>query len=179
MRVYRYPAKALVGDYLRGAVGLGIGTGLLIAAPLSVPTLGVGGGLVLLFGVFGVRTLARNLARVAITGETLRRSGLGTRVLAWNDLERVKLRYYGTRRQDKDGGGGFMQLTLKGPGASFTFESSMDGFRYIAWRAAKALRDNGRSIDPTSAGNLLAIGLDADGEEPPAEEGPAEEGPAD
>lgn len=174
MRVYRYPAKALVGDYLRGAVGLGIGTGLLIAAPLSVPTLGIGGGLVLLFGVFGVRTLARNLARVAITGETLRRSGLGTRVLAWNDLERVKLRYYGTRRQDKDGGGGFMQLTLKGPGASFTFESSMDGFRYIAWRAAKALRDNGRSIDPTSAGNLLAIGLDADGEEPPPEEGPAD-----
>ena len=172
MRVYRYPAKALVGDYLRGAAGIGIGTGLLIAAPPGIPTVAIGGGLVLLFGVFTVRTLARNLARVAIAGETLRRSGFGTRVLAWDDLERIRLRYYGTRRQDKDGdgGGGFMQLTLKGSGTSLTFESSMDGFRYIAWRAAKALRDNGRPIDPTSAGNLLAIGLDADGEKPPPEE---------
>ena len=63
-----------------------------------------------------------------------------------------------------------MQLTLKGGGRSFTFESSMDGFRYVAWRAAKAMRENGQSVDPTSAGNLLAIGLDADGEKPPPEE---------
>ena len=45
----------------------------------------------------------------------------------------------------------------------------MQGFNYIAWRAAKAARDNGVSVDPTSAGNLLALGFDADGEMPPPE----------
>ena len=60
-----------------------------------------------------------------------------------------------------------MQLTLKGGGTSITFESSLAGFDYITWRASKAARENGLSMDPTSAGNLLAIGLDADGESPP------------
>ena len=82
------------------------------------------------------------------------------------NLERIKLRYYGTKRQER-GRGGFMQLTLKGGGASLACDSGIEGFRYIAWRAAKAARDNGVSVDPASAGNLLALGLDADGEAPP------------
>ena len=60
-----------------------------------------------------------------------------------------------------------MQLTLKGAGTSLTYDSGLEGFDYLAWRAAKALRENGRDIDPTSAGNLLTLGLDADGEMPP------------
>ncbi len=60
-----------------------------------------------------------------------------------------------------------MQLTLTGGGTSLTFESSLAGFDYITWRASKAARENGLSMDSTSAGNLLAIGLDADGESPP------------
>ena len=62
-----------------------------------------------------------------------------------------------------------MQLTLKGGGLAFTYDTGMQGFNYIAWRAAKAARDNGVSVDPTSAGNLLALGFDADGEMPPPE----------
>ena len=169
MRVYRYPARSLFGDYLRSSVGLGIGIGLLVVAPNTIVIVAAG-GFVLLFGVFGTRTVGRHIARIAVTDEELCSSGFGTRVLAWDKLESIKLRYYGTRRQDLQGGSGFMQLTLKGGGTSFTFESSMDGFRYVAWRAAKAMRENGHSVDPTSAGNLLAIGLDADGEKPPPED---------
>ena len=56
-----------------------------------------------------------------------------------------------------------MQLTLRGGGgASLTLESSIEGFEYIAWRAAKAARDNRVTLDETSAGNLLDIGIDAD-----------------
>ena len=43
----------------------------------------------------------------------------------------------------------------------------MEGFDYVAWRSAKAARENGISVDPASAGNLLALGVDADGEMPP------------
>ena len=59
-----------------------------------------------------------------------------------------------------------MQLTLKGAGASMSLESSIDGFEYIAWRATKAARENGVSLDPASAGNLLELGIDADQDQP-------------
>ncbi len=114
--------------------------------------------------------VARHLLRVAVTTEAIRGTGLGTRELAWGKLDLLKLRYYGTRRQrNRDDGGGFMQLTLKGAGASLTLESSIEGFEYIAWRAAKAARETGSTLDPISAGNLLELGINAE------EDGPAPE----
>lgn len=62
-----------------------------------------------------------------------------------------------------------MQLKLKGGGRSFIYDSGIEGFDYLAWRAAKAIRDNGLSMDPASAGNLLSLGVDADRETPPPE----------
>jgi hypothetical protein len=123
------------------------------------------GGLGAIFAVFGLRTLQRHLTKVAVTDTEICDRGLGTRVMAWKELERMKLRFYGTRRQQASNSG-FMQLSFKGAGRSFTFESSLEGFDYLTWRAAKAARDNGVSLDPASAGNLLAMGLDADGERP-------------
>lgn len=169
MRIYRYPPRALAGDYLRSGVGLVIGVGVLLSVPPSPAIIVIFGGVAGLFGYFGYRTAQRHIMKVAVTDDEICNSSFGTRVMAWHDLQAVRLRYYGTKRQDR-GSGGFMELTLKGAGSSLRFESSIEGFRYIAWRAAKAMRDNGLSIDPASAGNLLAIGLDADGEKPPPEE---------
>ena len=88
--------------------------------------------------------------------------------MAWGDLQRLKLRYFGTKRQTR-AEGGFMQLKLKGGGRSLTYDSGIEGFDFLAWRAAKALRENGHSVDPTSAGNLSSLGVDADQETPPPE----------
>ena len=90
-----------------------------------------------------------------------------TRTIFWDELKELKLRFYGTRRRSAGDRNAFLQLALAGPGTSFTLESSLDGFSLLAWRAAKAARDNQVSIDPTSAGNLLGIGIDADSDEPP------------
>lgn len=172
MRIYRYPGRALTGDYIRSAAGMLVGFGVLLSAPATPAIIVIGGGVAGLFSLFGFRTVQRHVTKVAVTDEEICGAAFGTRVMSWTDLERLKLRYYGTRKQERRGGeitGGFMQLTLKGAGQSFTFESSMEGFTYIAWRAAKAARENGVSLDPTSAGNLLAIGLDADRETPPPE----------
>ena len=107
---------------------------------------------------------------MALTAEAIHSSGLSSRELPWGKLDLVKLRYFGTRRQrTRETGGGFMQLTLEGAGASFTLESSIEGFEYIAWRAAKAARENGVGLDPASAGNLLELGIDADADGPPPE----------
>ncbi len=168
MKVFRYPGRALVGDYIRSAAGMVIGFGVLLSVPPTPAIIVVFGGVAGLFSLFGFRTLQRQMTRVAVTDAEICSAGLGSRVMSWADLERMKLRYYGTKRQER-GQGGFMQLTLKGGGASLACDSSIDGFTYIAWRAAKAARDNGVSVDPASAGNLLALGIDADGETPPPE----------
>lgn len=168
MKIYRYPGGALTGDYLRAGVGLTVSLGVLVAQPANIVVIVLFAGGAALFGFFGFRTVQRHVTKVAVTEAELCNAGLVSRVMKWTDLERLKLRYYGTRRQEQ-GSGGFMQLTLNGGGQSFTYDSGMEGFNYVAWRAAKAARENGISVDPASAGNLLALGVDADGELPPPE----------
>lgn len=166
MKIYRYSMRSLAGDYVRSGTGLAVGVGVLLSVPPSPAIIGIFGSVVVLFGFFALRTVQRQLLKVAVSDEEICNASIRTRTLSWNDLERFKLRYFGTKRDNRSSGG-FMQLTLKGGGTSLTFESSLAGFDYIAWRASKAARENGLSMDPTSAGNLLAIGLDADGETPP------------
>ncbi len=174
LHVVRYPLSSLIGDYIRSAAGVAIGLGVLIAVAPSPAILAVFGSILLLFSVFGLRTIERQILQVAVSDHEICWRGFRRKTLAWSDLEQLKLRFYGTRRQRRnegtggsEGGGGFLQLTLKGAGTRIAFESSVQGFEMIAWRAAKAMRDNKFSLDPTSAGNLLAIGVDADGETPP------------
>ena len=168
MREYRYPFRALAGDYLRSFTGALVGFGVLLSVPPSPAIILIFGSVAGLCSFFGYRTVQRHVTRVAVSDDGLCNAGFATRVLPWQDLRTMKLRYYGTRRQDR-GLGGFMQLTLRGDAMSFTYESSMEGFNYIVWRAAKALRANGAPVDPTSAGNLLALGVDADSDTPPPE----------
>jgi hypothetical protein len=162
MTVYRYPHRALIGDYLRSSVGLGVGLGVLITVPPSPAIVVVFGGITLLFLVFGFRTVQRHLARVALTSEGIWSRGLTTRSIPWPELDRLTLRYYGTRRQRREGSGGFFQLTLHGGKNAIRLESSIEGFDEIVRQAGIAARANGISVDPASAGNLLDMGIDAD-----------------
>ena len=164
MKVYRYPIRTLAGDYLRAAAGFSVGVGLMsLGASTLVITIGT--GIAGLFSLFGCRTLQRHVTKVAVDDREIRNVAFGTRVMGWADLERFKLRYYGTKRQEK-GSEGFMQLTLYGGSTSLIYDSGLEGFDFVTWRAAKALRENGRSPDPTTAGNLLTLGLDGEGAMP-------------
>lgn len=170
MKIYRYPPGKLMGDYVRAGVGLSVGLGVLATVPPSPAIVLVFGGISALFGVFGLRTVKRHVTEISVGDAGIRADGLGTVILSWPDLEFLRLRYFGTRRQRTRGEGeGFMQLTLRGGGTKLTLESSVEGFEYITWRAAKAARDKGLSLDPASAGNLLNLGIDADVEQPPPE----------
>ncbi len=166
MKVYRYSGRSLAGDYLRAAIGLAVGLGVSISAPEGPVILFLFGGVTALFAYFAYRTVHRHMTRVAVTDEAIRDTGFGTRVMAWSDLQRIKLRYFGTKRQQRSSSG-FMQINMRDSRTSLTYDWSLNGFDHIAWRAAKALRENGVSMDSASAGNLLTMGFDADGEMPP------------
>lgn len=166
MKIVRYPLKSLAADYFRAGAGLIVGLGVLVSAPPGPIMFLVFGSLSAVFGLFGYRTLRRHFTTISVGDAAIGSRGLGVVALSWNDLERLKLRYYGSRRQRARGEGeGFMQLTLSGAGATLTLESSLEGFEDIAWRATKAARDNRIALDETTAGNLLDIGIDAHGEQ--------------
>ncbi len=169
MKVLRYPARSLIGDYLRAASGLVVGGVVLASTPSNTVIVVIFGAVALLFAAFGLRTLQRNITQVALSKQGIACRDFRMRTLFWRDLDRLKLRFYGTRRRSAQDRSNFLQLTLAGAGTSLSFESSIEGFEMIAWRAAKAARENAVSIDPTSAGNLLGIGIDADEDSSPPE----------
>jgi hypothetical protein len=163
---YRYPPRSLLGDYLRTAGGLALGLTVLASSGGSTWIVGIFGSLVLIFCIFGLRTLRQQFTRVALNGQGLFIKVLATKALLWEDLSALKLRYFGTRRERRRNDGGFLQLTLTGSGGKMTFESRIEGFADIAWHAAKAARRNGVALDPTTAGNLLGLGIHADEDTP-------------
>ena len=162
MTVYRYPQRTLIGDYVRSAVGLGVGLGVLIVVPPTVVIVAIFGSITVLFLIFGFRTVQRHRVRVAVTSDGIWTAGLVTRSIPWQALDQLTLRYYGSRRQRREGRGGFFQLTLRGGGVSIRLESSIERFDEIVRQAAIAVQDNGVSVDPASAGNLLDLGVDSD-----------------
>lgn len=162
MQVLHYPPATLIGDYLRAAVGVAVGAGVLAATPINWAVGIVFGGLLALFGTFALRTIHRHVSRIFVTPEGIASKALGTRRIHWDALEQVKLRYYGTKRQERRESG-FLQLKLRGDGTAITLESNLNGFDLVVWCAARAARANGISLDATSAGNIEALGIHADG----------------
>ncbi|WP_422369339.1 hypothetical protein [Pelagibius sp.] len=161
MIVLRYPPKVLTGDYLRSGAGLVVGLGVLSAVPPSLPILIIFGGIALLFGIFGIRTLHRHKLEVVLDEGEIACRGLTTRVLPWAALELVKLRYFGTRRGKRSVlGGSFMELTLKGAGVTLKFESSLEDFEKLAEVSARASNRKGLELDPATASNLIELGVD-------------------
>ncbi len=175
MLQFAYPSRILIGDWLRTACGLAIGLGALLFVPWNIWILLVFGSISLLFGYFGLRTLERQLQRIAVTDEGLVLRDWRVKALRWTELEVLRLRFYGTRRQHRrlgegdDPSGGFLELRLQGGGQRAVFDSTLPGFSLIAWRACKAARDAGVRFDPVTAGNLLTLGVDPDKDTAPPE----------
>ena len=162
---YRHVPRSLIGDYLRALFGLGITLTVLFSLD---DKLSIVGGiffiLSLLFLAFALRTLRQQLLRVAVNDEGIFTKVFGTAALPWSKLSHVRLRFFGTRREHKSGSGGHMQLTLKGDGQKLSFDSTIEGSPDILWHAARAARHNALGIDPSTAGNMLSLGIEPDKE---------------
>jgi len=152
MSEHRYPTRRLMEDYARGAAGL------VFLAIALVPMHWI---LHLVFGLvavlllsFGVRTYLRGRSRIVLDDSGIAVVGPRSRRLDWTALAGFKLRYFSTRRDRKQG---WMELTLTGPGAKLAIESQIDGFEAIVRRAAAAAKARGLTVDPSTAGNLVAL----------------------
>ena len=169
MNSYRYPLKELVPDYLRAGFGFFVPVGLMLFTDLATLVFYVLAGLALLFGIYGLRTALRQATVLSVDGNGLRQEGpLGAifdRYLRWADMRYLRLRYFSTRRDRKQG---WMQLILRAADDSAThgsirLDSDLHGFDDIVRMAYDVSERRGLPVDPTSASNLAAMGL-GDGE---------------
>lgn len=154
---YRYPLKSLYGDYLRAAIGVGfIGTPLYLSG--GSPIIGtILGAIVLLFVGFGLRTAVRHMTVIEVSSDGIATTGPFSRQIAWDDIRKVELKFFSTRREKKSGG--WMQLKICGPNGCLRIESTLPGFDDITARAAAAAFRNGAEMNETTLENLDAMGV--------------------
>ncbi len=157
MNELRYPLRALWGNYLRAAVGVG-----LMAVPLATAELGatfvvVLTALLAVFLGYGVRTALRHATRYGFDDRGVFAIGPISRAIEWGDVVNVKLSYYTTKR---DGTSGWWQLDIKGRRSTMRIDSTLDGFGTIAERAVREARKRGVELSPTTIENLDPLGIE-------------------
>ena len=164
MTELRYPLSALAWDYARGLAGIVICIVILVTNEWHNQLLWLFVGLTILFAVYTITTIAKNLAWFRVSEEGIECGGFRKQSIRWGDLSELALRYYPTSRSRKKG---WMTLTLRAKGraaggdASMKIDSQLPGFSEIANRAAWAARENNILVDQVTADNLAALGVSA------------------
>jgi len=157
MTELRYPLSALFWDYARGIVGIVICFVILVTNEWQNQLVWLFVGLTVLFAIYTMTTIAKNLTRFRVTEEGIECGGFRKQAIRWADLAELSLRYYPTSRSRKKG---WMSLTLKaGDSGKVQIESTLPGFSEIVARAAHAARENKLMVDRVTADNMAAIGV--------------------
>ena len=133
MTELRYPLSALFWDYARGIAGIVLCFVILVTNEWQNQLVWLFVGLTVLFAIYTMTTIAKNLTRFRVTEEGIECGGFRKQAIRWADLSELSLRYYPTSRSRKKG---WMSLTLKaradpGQPASVQIESTLPGFSEI------------------------------------------------
>ena len=156
MSTHRYPPSALRGDYARAGLGLTLTLGPAAMVQPGSGALWVLLPLALLFAVFALRTLGRQLAVVELGPDGITVAGLGRSALRWDEIRSFRLDYYSTRG---DRTGGWMQLTAKGPSGKIRVDSALEDFVAVARAASDAARKAGLDVSEATLANLGHLGI--------------------
>ena len=156
MSLHRYAPRALASDYARAGIGLAVSGGPLIFLRPATVVAVVLGALAAIFALFALRTAIRQFTVVEVTADAIRAHGPAGKRLAWDEIDRVRLDYYATRRES---GSGWMQLKLGGGGGQIRIDSTVGEFERIA--AAVAAAAPGADMTETTRGNFQALGIAA------------------
>lgn len=152
-----YSAKSLAGDYLRAGFGLAITGGPLLFLPTATPVAVVLFGIGALFGIFGLRTVARQFTVIEMSDQGIRVVRKGEKRLAWQDIRHLRLDHYSTRR---DRQGGWMQIKVSGPKGHIRVDSTVDDFHLLATQIARGAIEHGVEMSNDTRGNFFAMGID-------------------
>jgi hypothetical protein len=160
---HRYPPAALLGDYLRALAGFALAIAPLLLVQLNSYVAALFALLGVLFVLFALRTVLRQLAPLRMSDAGIASAGPFPVSLAWSGLEDLRLAYFATRR---DGKGGWMQLVLRGGGKRLNLDSRIEGFAAVVERAARAAAARHLELNIATTTNLAALGIRLAGMEP-------------
>jgi hypothetical protein len=146
----------MIGDYFRAVAGLVPAAAMLASLPLGSITTVVVGGFAALFAGFGIRTIIRHRTRLEVTRSALRATGLRRASIVWDELDRMNLAYYSTRRDRKEG---WMQLDLRSGRSRIRLDSRITGFTELVEISARAAEARGLTLNAATAANLAALGV--------------------
>jgi len=158
---YRYPLSRLLADYLRAGLGAIFCLFVLLAADPASLVVWIFGALTIIFLLFGLHTARLHITRIELDDLGISTSEINTRTLSWQQLEQMRLRYFGSKRQRRRGAGS-VELTLWGSGRKMKFDGQVEGFRDIVWHALRAARERDLPLDEATVDNLLSLALDPD-----------------
>jgi len=150
---FRYPAGAIAADYARSLAGLSLSVGPLWLAHPAPGFVWVLSATAALFLVYFFRTVARNIFRIELDETGIRAGGMRGVEIRWEQLRSVRLRYYSTRGE-RSGGGGWMQLDVRGASRGISVDSSLTGFLAIARASAREAARRACMLDETTLANL-------------------------
>jgi hypothetical protein len=161
MSSHRYEKGSVTADYLRAAAGVVICGGLMVGASPVPAVSAILLFLVLLFGVYGIRTWLRQATVIEVDETGIRSRGplgrFADRDVAWSRLSDMRLRFYSVKRDRKDG---WMQLIVMGDGGKLLCDSHIDGFETIARLAFDAAKRAGVELNEVTVANLKSMGLE-------------------
>jgi hypothetical protein len=156
MTQHRYPKVALLADYARAALGLALTVPPLLLVARTPVAVAILGGLAVLFACFALATLLRQLGTVRLDDRGIAVAGGWSRRIAWQSLDRLRLRWFAARRDRQKG---YMELALKGGGRRIAIDSRIEGFDALVAAAFAAAEARRLALDDTTLANLAALGF--------------------
>lgn len=148
-----YRRMPMLADYFRGGTGLGLSGLPLVTMQPSWP---IGLALLALAGLFAGflrQTWRRQHSRLRLAASGVALIGNDGRQVAWRELDGVRLRWFGTRRQ----GHGWLELELRGSGSRLVVTSALDRFDQVVADAVQAANDRGLRLEPATRANIEAL----------------------
>ncbi|WP_169543529.1 hypothetical protein [Sneathiella aquimaris] len=156
MKVFTYPFKEVMREYVRAGIGIGLtALPLLLLRPSSVIVY-ILGALLCLFILYALRAINRHIAKVCITENKICITGLQAKCIDWEELKAFSVSYFSTRR---DGEKGWMQLKLEGRGVRLRIESTITDFEDLVEICATIAAGRGLSFSSATAQNLDILGI--------------------
>lgn len=154
--IHRYSLAAVLPHYVRAITGSAIAGAVLLFTGLSSAMLWIAGPLCGLFVAFGVVTALRQATRIEVSSTGIRAVGPLSREILWEDLSRVDLRYYSTKRDRSDG---WMQLKVGGGSRPIRIESTIEDFEQVVRAVAREAAARGVRLSESSAANIEALAM--------------------
>jgi hypothetical protein len=158
VKEFKWPMKALVGDYVRGSLGALFALLCATLAPAGSWWQIVLFVLLIVFLTFLCDVMIRNGTRVAMSSAALSsvRPIWGETRIEWACIDGLDVRFYPSRR---DRTAGWMTAKIKGQSRTISLDDALPGFEDVMERAMQALEARGLGMNESTAANLASLGL--------------------